>query len=86
MRTIISLNERDTTLAEALKLNNNVLLVSLRAQARSDFEQGLWQQRSSIEALIRHHLALTQSDAYDVLPRTGWRPRPLQRLRFGARG
>ncbi|CAK7231528.1 hypothetical protein SCUCBS95973_007945 [Sporothrix curviconia] len=78
MRETILLEKRETTLAEALKLDEDVPFAVSRVQALRDFEEQLWQRRSSITALVRHHLGLGlgtdgDKDACRVLPQAQWR-------------
>ena len=60
------------TIDSALEEEKNVISLASYGPATDRFYQELWTQRSLIEALVRHHLALGRQDMCCVLPSHYW--------------
>ncbi|KAI1351502.1 hypothetical protein F5Y01DRAFT_121139 [Xylaria sp. FL0043] len=60
------------TIESAIEEEKNIINWVSYGPATDRFYQELWAQRDSIEALVRHHLALDRRDACRVLPSHHW--------------
>ncbi|KAJ8129291.1 hypothetical protein O1611_g4343 [Lasiodiplodia mahajangana] len=71
-RTLELAGREPITISSALTSENNIIKLASYTIANDKFYQELWAQRKSIEAIIRHHLALGAEDIVAVLPSKRW--------------
>ncbi|KAE8356063.1 hypothetical protein BDV28DRAFT_7353 [Aspergillus coremiiformis] len=60
------------TIESALNEESNVINLAFYKPATDKIYQEIWDQRNSVEALIKHHMALRRQDKCVVLPRHHW--------------
>ncbi|KAI0540434.1 hypothetical protein GGR58DRAFT_511749 [Xylaria digitata] len=60
------------TIKSAIEEEKNIINWASYGAATDTFYQELWAQRASIEALVKHHLALGRKDTCSVLPSHCW--------------
>ncbi|KAG5922924.1 hypothetical protein E4U42_005146 [Claviceps africana] len=60
------------TIESALMQEKNVINWATYGPATDKLYEWLWEQRESIQALVKHHLALSKRDFCAVLPRSHW--------------
>lgn len=63
---------KPTTYKSALGTYSNVISKAAHHEAATELYELLWNQRQTIEALVRHHLRLSDQDACKVRPRDWW--------------
>lgn len=64
--------EDPITLDEALSEERNIINLHSYGPATKSLYLELWKQRSSIEAIVKHHLALGEQDTCEVLSPRNW--------------
>ena len=73
MPTTIELDHRKpTTLESALKKDANIISEAAYFEAATELYQSLWDQRQTIQALIKHHLNLSNQDTCIVSTTDEW--------------
>ncbi|KHN96559.1 Aminoglycoside phosphotransferase [Metarhizium album ARSEF 1941] len=60
------------TIESAIEEEKDVINWASYGPATDKLYKGLWEQRESIEALVKHHLALGKRDRCSVLPPSAW--------------
>ncbi|AEO62414.1 uncharacterized protein THITE_2061567 [Thermothielavioides terrestris NRRL 8126] len=71
-RTLEIAGQGPITLEDALEEEYNVISRLSYGPANEKLYRELWEERSSIEALTRHHLGLSKRDSCKVLPPASW--------------
>jgi hypothetical protein len=67
MPTTIKLDHRKPiTYSSAIKKDANIISQAAYLEAATKLYQSLWDQRQTIEALVRHHLRLSNRDTYTI--------------------
>ena len=73
MPTTIKLDHRKPiTYESALKKDANIITQAAYFEAATELYQSLWDQRQTIQALVRHHLRLSNRDTCIVNPKAQW--------------
>ncbi|EFY93749.1 hypothetical protein MAC_00240 [Metarhizium acridum CQMa 102] len=70
--TLELVGRRPITIESAIEEERNVINWASYGPATDKLYQALWEQRESIQALVRHHLALGKRDVCIVLPPSHW--------------
>ncbi|KAG5938247.1 hypothetical protein E4U53_008048 [Claviceps sorghi] len=70
--TLDLLGRGPISIESALMQEDNVINWASYGPATDKLHEWLWEQRESIEALVKHHLALSKRDTCVVLPRSEW--------------
>lgn len=60
------------TIESAFDEEKNVINWASYGPATEKFYQEIWDQRESVEALVKHHMALGRQDRCTVLPQRDW--------------
>jgi hypothetical protein len=73
MPTAIKLDHRRTiTYESALKKDANIISQAAHFEAATELYQSLWDQRQTIQALVKHHLRLSNQDICVVNTKDQW--------------
>ena len=73
MPTTIKLDHRKPiTYESALKKDANIISQAAHLEAATELYQSLWDQRQTIQALVRHHLRLSNQDTCIVNAKAQW--------------
>ena len=73
MPTVIKLDHRKPiTYESALNKDTNIISQAAYLEAATELYQSLWDQRPTIEALVRHHLRLSNQDTCTVNAKAQW--------------
>jgi hypothetical protein len=64
--TLVLDNGKHITHESAIEKDQNIINEATYPRARKQLFQKLWDQRTAIQAIVRHHLRLRNKDAYIV--------------------
>lgn len=65
-------NRKPITFESALKKDASIISQAVYLEAATELYQSLWDQRQTIEALVRHHLRLTNRDICIINAKNEW--------------